>query len=96
MQEKKKWRFKRRALWLVEGDHNTNYFHIYASHRKSIKTIHETRTLQGSWAKSFEEKTQAAVEHFQGMFKEPEGCLIAKMLELLDLFPRYITEDMNE
>ena len=45
---------------------------------------------------SFSEKTQAAVEHFQGLFKEPEGCPIAKILEVLDLFPRAITEEMNE
>ena len=47
-------------------------------------------------ARSFLEKTQVVVEHFQGLFKEPDGCPIAKILEVLDLFPRAITEEMNE
>ena len=96
LQEEKKWRLKSRALWLEEGDQNTKYFHRYASQRKSINTIHEIRTVQGSWAKSFEEKTQAAVEHFQGLFKETEGCPITEILEVLDMFPSDITEEMNE
>ena len=95
LQEEQKWRLKSRALWLAEGDQNTKYFHRYASQRKSINTIHEIRTVQGSWAKSFEEKTQAAVEHFQGLFKEPEGCPIAEILEVLDMFSRAITEEMK-
>ena len=36
------------------------------------------------------------MEHFQGFFKEPAGCPIVEMLEVLDLFPRAITKEMNE
>ena len=71
LQEEHKWRLKSRAPWLEEGDQNTNYFHRYASQRNSINTIHEIRTNQGFWARTFPEKTQAIVEHFHGLFKEP-------------------------
>ena len=45
---------------------------------------------------SFLEKSLAVVDHFQGIFKEPHGFLIAEILEVLDLFPREITREMNE
>ena len=96
LQKEKKWRLKSRALWLKEGDQKTKFFHRCASQRKRINTIHEIRSNQGTWTRSFPEKSQVAVEHFQGLFKEPEGCPIAKILEVLDMFPRAITKEMNE
>ena len=44
----------------------------------------------------FPEKAQAAVEHFQSIFTEPEGCPKDDILEVLSLFPRSITNEMNE
>ena len=72
LQEEKKWRLKSRAL--VEGDQKTNFLHKYASHRKSINTNHEVRYSQGTWDKTFEEKTKADVEHFQELFKNLQGA----------------------
>ena len=34
--------------------------------------------------------------YFQKIFKEPEGCPIQEILEVLGLFPRMITDEMNE
>ena len=70
---KKKKRLKSTSMWLDEGDQNMKFFHRYASHRKSINTIHKVRSSQGTWAKTFEEKTKVVVEHFQELFKEPAG-----------------------
>ena len=96
LQEEKKWRLKSRALSLAEGDQNTKFFHRYASQRKSINTIHEVKNTRGILAKTYEEKSKVVVEHFQELFKEPAGCLIGEMLEVLDLFPRAITEEMDD
>ena len=95
LQEEKKWRLKSRALWLAEGYQNTEFFHRYASQRKSINTIHEVKNTRGILAKTFEEKSKVVGEHFQELFKEPVGCPIEEMLEVIDLLPRAIIEDMN-
>ena len=96
LQEEKKWRLKSRALWLAEGDQNMNFVHKYASQRKNISTIQEFKNKRGNIAKTFEEKSKVVVEHFQELFKQPAGCPIEEMLEVLDLFPRAITEEMND
>ena len=96
LQEEKKWRLNSRALWLAEGDQNTKVFHSYASQRKNINTIQEVKNTRGNITKTFEEKSKAAVEHFQELFKEPTGCPIEEMLEVIDLFPRAITQEMND
>ena len=36
------------------------------------------------------------MEHFQVIFKEPQGFPIVEILEVLDLFPREIIEEKNE
>ena len=89
--EEESWCLKSWAIWISQGDQNTICFHRYASQRKSINTIYEIRSPQGNMVNALSEKTQAAGEHFQGLFKELEGCPIAEILEVLDLFPREIT-----
>jgi hypothetical protein len=39
--EEVEWKLKSRAIWLVEGDNNTNFFHKFASHKKNYNTILE-------------------------------------------------------
>ena len=46
--------------------------------------------------RTFPEKAQVAVDHFQRIFREPEGCSITDILEVTILFPRIITNEMNE
>ena len=45
---------------------------------------------------TFEEKAAAGVSFFQNIFKEPEGCPIQEILEVLGLFPRMVSDEMNE
>ena len=72
------------------------FFHRYSSQRKCINTIHEVKNTRGILAKTFEEKSKVAIEHFQELFNEPAGCPIGEMLEVLDLFPRAIRKEMND
>ena len=46
--------------------------------------------------RSFEDKAEVGVDFFQNIFKEPEGCPIQKILEVLGVVVRMITEEMNE
>ena len=88
-------RLKSRVLWLVEGDRNTKFFHMYASHRKNINTIFEIKNGQGNMVRSFQEKEEVRVEYFQNIFTEPKGCPITKIMEVLRLFSRMISKEMN-
>ena len=75
---------------------NTKYFHKFASHRKNINTILEIKDEEGGLAKLFKEKTKESVDHFQKIFSAPLGCPISEILEVLNLFPRLITEEMQQ
>ena len=96
LKEEQKWRLKTKSLWLEEGDRNTKYFHRFSSQRRSINNILEIRTDQGNLVISFLDKVQSAVDHFRTIFTEPEGFPITKIMEVIRLFPRLITDEMNE
>eukprot|EP00253_Pinus_taeda_P002178 PITA_02178 len=42
------WHLKSRALWIQEGDRNTEFFHRHASHRRKIKTIWDMKDSDGN------------------------------------------------
>ena len=44
---------------------------------------------------SFKEKAEAGEGFFKNLFKEPAGCNIEEILEVINLFPRMIDEEMN-
>ena len=44
----------------------------------------------------FKEKAKAVVEHFKKRFSAPPGCPITEILKVLNLFPRLITEEMQQ
>ena len=94
--EEKELRLKSRALWLEDGDKNSKVFHNYATHRRNINTICEIKNHEGRLVRTFEEKADVGVAYFQKILKEPEGCPIQEILEVLGLFPRMITDEMNE
>ena len=45
---------------------------------------------------TIQEKAKGVVEFFHNIFTKPEGCPIAKILEVLILILRMIIEEMNE
>ena len=46
--------------------------------------------------RTFSEKSQAVVDHFQEIFAEPEGCPIIEILKAIGPFLRLITSEINE
>ena len=66
------------------------------SHRKSINTILEIKDVEGGTTQKFQDKARATVNHFQERFTAPPGCPISEILEVLNMFPRLITEEMKE
>jgi hypothetical protein len=89
------WRQKGRVVWIQEGDNNTKYFHIFASFRRETNSIWEIKDDQGKKVTSFEEIADEGKNHFSNLFKEPVGCPIAKILKVINLFPSFISDEMN-
>ena len=81
-------------MWLEGRDKNKKYLHKFASHRKNTNTILEIKDEEGRTTKMFKEKTIAAVDHFKKILSAPPGCPISEILEVLNLFPKLITEEM--
>ena len=78
------------------GDKNTKKIHRFASQRNNINNVCEISNRQGRMVRSFEDKVEAGMDFFQNIFKEPEGCPIQEILEVLGFYPRMITKEMNE
>jgi len=41
------WSQRSRAIWLLSGDQNTNFFHNYASYRRNSKFLWELKDEEG-------------------------------------------------
>ena len=51
--------------------------------------------MNGVMLSSFKEKAKAGEDFFLNLFKESMGCNIQEILEVINLFPRMIEEEMN-
>jgi hypothetical protein len=45
---------------------------------------------------SFKGKAEACVNYFKNLFAKSLGCPILKILDVLNMFPRVISDEMNE
>ena len=88
-------RLKSIAIWIKEGDNNTKFFHSFPNNRRNLNTIPTIKNMNGVKVSSFKEKAEAGEEFFKNMFKEPTRCNIQEILEVINLFPRMIEEEMN-
>ena len=69
--EETSWRQKSRALWLKEGDNNTEIFHRMANARRNGNFI-SSLTISGIRLEKEEELKEGIFSHFREMFKEPQ------------------------
>ena len=88
-------RIKSRAIWIKEGDNNTKFFHNSVNLRSNQNTISTVRDMSGVMVSSFKEKKEVGEWFFKNLFKESEGCNIQEILKVINLFPRMISEEMN-
>ena len=93
--EEKLLRLKSRAIWIKEGDNNSKFFHNFSNNRRNLNTILTIKNMNRVMVSSFKEKAEAGEELFKNLFKEPIGCNIQEILEVINLFPRMIDEEMN-
>ena len=95
LEKEETWRLKSRALWLACGDKNTKFFHAYAKGRKDLNTIWCLEDDRGRRRESFEELDETGVEHFQNLFKAPVGAHIVEIMQVAQVFPRFVGEEEN-
>jgi len=90
------WRLRSRAIWLMEGDANTKFYHKFANGRKIINTIWELKNDQGQPVSQQHNLARLATEHFRGIYKAPEEVNILEIMRVAELFPRYIEQEDSE
>ncbi len=54
------WRLRSRAIWLMEGDENTKFFHKFANGRKAINTIWQLTNEPGDEVHTFQQLASLA------------------------------------
>ena len=90
------WRLKSRAIWLKSGDENTKKFQAYARGRKGANTIWELKNEDGEKVTSFKNLADLGVNHFQNLYKALAGASLAEIIQIAQMFPRFVEEDENE
>jgi hypothetical protein len=57
--EEQEWRQKSRAVWIKDGDNNTQFFHQFTNYRRNHNSIWEIKNGNGESVSSFKEKVEA-------------------------------------
>ena len=86
------WRLKSTAIWLECGDDNTKFFHAYARGRKVANTAWMLLDDHGTTHDTFEGMATTGVEHFKRLYKALVQAYIAKVIHIVQVFPRFVEE----
>lgn len=87
------WRQKTNVKWLVEGDHNTKFFHQTVTQRKQKLHLHRIKNKEGIWLENIEDIKNEAICNFQSQLN---GTHVSIGEDMLEHIPRMITEDQND
>jgi len=93
--EEANWRQKGRAIWIQEGDNNKKFFHKFSIFLRTIKSIWEIKDDEGQKVTWQDKIVKEGKQIFASLFKEPTGFPITKILKVINIFPSYITNEMN-
>ncbi|XP_019226954.1 PREDICTED: uncharacterized protein LOC109208320 [Nicotiana attenuata] len=86
-------RQKARVKWAEEGDTNNKYFHSIIRERMRKTRIHRIKNENGDWIEGNKEIAQPAIDHFNGIFTQPNSTSDMDILKWCD---RLITDEDNE
>lgn len=66
--EETMWRQRSRAVWLMEGDKNTNFFHGKANQRRKTNEIQKLKDSDGVWWKGEDHVERILIDYFSDIF----------------------------
>eukprot|EP00253_Pinus_taeda_P031081 PITA_31081 len=95
-EEEATWRLKSRAIWLKEGDKNTNFFHKFANSRREKNTIWRISDGKGGFYVSQHDISKEVVRHFKNQYKRREVCDFQDILWGIELAPQMFDDEKNE
>ncbi|XP_060200398.1 uncharacterized protein LOC132628651 [Lycium barbarum] len=85
-------RQKAKARWLKDGDKNTAYFHNVIKDRRRKLNLDSIMDNEGHRIEGHQNIANAAVKHFEELFKYQE---IKGNFKILDIIPQMVNEEMN-
>jgi UDP-2,3-diacylglucosamine pyrophosphatase LpxH len=92
-QEEIYWSQRSRANWLQHGDHNTTFFHNFASARRKKNLITKLKNHEGDWVEGTEMLKPLILSYFTNLFTSEVQATDPAVLDKIQ--PR-ITDAMNE
>jgi hypothetical protein len=91
--EEELWRQRSKAIWIKSGDHNTNFFHQFASHRRNNKHIWEILDENGLVHSGQEALKKEASSHFKSFFEDLGQNTITDQVSTVRFFPPLVEEE---
>ncbi|XVF88168.1 hypothetical protein PTKIN_Ptkin19aG0028600 [Pterospermum kingtungense] len=71
-QEQLYWMQKSRIQWIIQGDHNTRFYHTVTSRRRMRNFIPGLYTANGDWIDDHDLISESFTNHFKSTFNEPQ------------------------
>jgi hypothetical protein len=90
------WILKIRAIWLEEGDSNSNFVQNFMAHRKFINTIWDLDGLDGSKIRTFRELSRPGEVYFEDLLREPNERHIVEKMRIIRPFPQLFNQELND
>lgn len=81
------------AIWLLEGDDNTKFFHKFANGKKDVNTIWQLNNENGIPLSSFRQLSGVATSHFKQAYSAPPNITLGEIILVAQLFPRYVDQE---
>lgn len=60
---------KNRHMWLLNGDNNTNCFHVVVKKRRIVNHISQIQDSNGCWIDDYDQIDLLALDYFQNVFR---------------------------
>lgn len=89
------WRLRSRAIWLLEGDDNTNFYHKFANGRKAINTIWQLSNEQGHIVNNFPQLDSLVNSHFKQTYRAPLVVNRGEIIQIAQLFPHFVDQEAS-